>query len=208
MRSQITGLFAIPVMRVEGVLDAALVAELARGIEAEATAANRKSDALSHTEVVDPAAKGAYARAAAAALPKVIEFGSLLFGETLPWIIKEMWTNRLETGGAQAMHSHANSFVSGVLYLTPTDPSAATTFHKPFGGTEFVFSNTNRRTRTGAYNGSRWVMPDVAAGDMALFPSYLLHEVPRNQGGRRLTVAFNAIPEKLDAWGYTVSLGR
>jgi hypothetical protein len=38
-----------------------------------------------------------------------------------------------------------------------------------------------------------------------LFPSFLLHEVPVNQGERRLTLAFNAIPQRLDAWGYATA---
>jgi hypothetical protein len=39
---------------------------------------------------------------------------------------------------------------------------------------------------------------------LILFPSYLLHEVPVNPGGERVTLAFNAIPDRLDAWGYAV----
>jgi len=41
------------------------------------------------------------------------EFGSRReVGEKLRWTVKEMWTNMLETGGSQTLHSHANSFVS------------------------------------------------------------------------------------------------
>jgi hypothetical protein len=59
-----------------------------------------------------------------------------------------------------------------------------------------------------------WRVPGFAArvgraaprpGDLILFPSYLLHEVPLNHGGERVTLAFNAIPHRLDAWGYGVS---
>jgi hypothetical protein len=38
-----------------------------------------------------------------------------------------------------------------------------------------------------------------------LFPSYLYHEVPRNQGEQRITVSFNAIPDSLDCWGYRIN---
>jgi hypothetical protein len=34
---------------------------------------------------------------------------------------------------------------------------------------------------------------------------YVLHEVPANAGARRVTLAFNAIPHRLDTWGYGVS---
>ena len=57
--------------------------------------------------------------------PKLADFGTLLFGERLGWSIKEMWVNVLDRGGRQAMHNHANSFVSGVVYLTPTHPRPA-----------------------------------------------------------------------------------
>ena len=30
---------------------------------------------------------------------------------------------------------------------------------------------------------------------MVLFPSYLMHAVPPNQGERRITLSFNAIPD-------------
>jgi hypothetical protein len=43
---------------------------------------------------------------------------------------------------------------------------------------------------------------------MLLFPSYLLHEVPINRGGRHVSLAFNAIPNRLDSWGYTLTLSR
>jgi len=40
-----------------------------------------------------------------------------------------------------------------------------------------------------------------------LFPSYLMHAVPQNQGQRRITMSFNAIPSGLDSWGYAVKFG-
>ena len=55
-------------------------------------------------------------------------FGVHLFGERLPWGLKEMWVNVLDRGGRQAMHNHANSFISGVVYLTPTHPGSQTVF--------------------------------------------------------------------------------
>jgi hypothetical protein len=39
---------------------------------------------------------------------------------------------------------------------------------------------------------------------MLLFPSFQLHAVPPNPGERRITLAFNAIPARLDSWGYTI----
>jgi uncharacterized protein (TIGR02466 family) len=136
--------------------------------------------------------------------PKLAEFGELLFGETLQWSIKEIWVNVLEAGGRQAIHTHANSFISGVVYLTRSHPSANIVFHKSLGGSDFIFSNHNKKARVGPFNGSKWVMPEISAGDLVLFPSYLLHEVPTNQGEQRMSISFNAIPERLDNFGYAI----
>ena len=32
-----------------------------------------------------------------------------------------------------------------------------------------------------------------------------MHAVPPNAGGRRISLAFNAIPTRLESWGYTLS---
>ena len=45
---------------------------------------------------------------------------------------------------------------------------------------------------------------DMRRGDLMLFPSYMLHAVPRNEGGERITIAFNALPERLRSWDYEV----
>ena len=42
-------------------------------------------------------------------------------------------------------------------------------------------------------------------GDLVLYPSYLMHAVLTNPGGRRITMALNAIPTTLDSWGYKIS---
>ena len=87
--------------------------------------------------------------AAALITPLLADFGALLFGERLGWSLKEMWVNVLDTGGRQAMHNHANSFISGVVYLTPTHPDARTVFMKSPGGTEFSFKNDHAGVTTG-----------------------------------------------------------
>ena len=206
--TEIMSLFPTPLMRVRGVLDPGLVASFVEGVQASAQVANAKSALLSHTEMVAPSSKGPFFRISKLIVPRIAEFGAALLGETLAWSIKEMWVNVLETGGHQSMHVHANSFVSGILYLTPSHPSANTVFLKGVGGTEFVFSNQNRNTKLGPFNSGKWIMPDVMPGDLVLFPSYMLHEVPRNQGGQRITLSFNAIPERIDSSGYTVRFSK
>jgi uncharacterized protein (TIGR02466 family) len=206
--SQLFGLFPVPLQRVAGALDADTVAGLVRRFTERAQQQNAQSDRLTHTEPVTPKDHPLLAATSRAVVPHVIDFGALLLGERLHWSIKEMWVSVLEPGGRQALHNHANSFVSGVIYLTASHRSANTVFMKSPGGTDFIFNNTNARAQLGPYNADKWVSPDPAPGDLVLFPSYLLHEVPENRGERRISLAFNAIPNRLDSWGYTLSLGR
>jgi hypothetical protein len=201
---EVIGLFPIPVMRIPALLERSLVGGLAAHFGQLADRDNSSSPNLSHTAMLQPSDSPLLVQAAIAITPKLAEFGALLFGERLGWSIKEMWVNLLDTGGRQAMHNHANSFISGVVYLTPTHPESRTVFMKSPGGVEFAFKNDHQGVVQGPYNADKWVSPQPEPGDMVLFPSYLMHAVPRNPGELRITLAFNAIPTRLDSWGYAV----
>jgi uncharacterized protein (TIGR02466 family) len=201
---ELIGLFPIPFLRAPGVLGRPLVQGLIDHFAARATRDNNTSPRLSHTELLQPGDSPLFVEAASLITPKLADFGAQLFGERLGWSLKEMWVNVLDTGGHQAMHNHANSFISGVVYLTPTHPGSHTVFMKSPGGTDFLFRNDHGGTTPGEYNADKWVSPAPQPGDMVLFPSYLLHAVPPNQGERRISLAFNAIPSRLDSWGYVV----
>lgn len=202
---QIIGLFPIPFMRVPQALGRRLVGGLVEHFSTLAVRENNSSTSLSHTEMLRPGDSPLFVEAAALIAPKLADFGALLFGERLGWSIKEMWVNVLDTGGRQAMHNHANSFISGIVYLTPTHPASQTVFMKSPGGTEFAFKNDHAGAHTGPYNADRWVSPAPEPGDLVLFPSYLMHAVPPNPGERRISMAFNAIPTRLDSWGYKIA---
>jgi uncharacterized protein (TIGR02466 family) len=202
---EVIGLFPTPFMRVPGALGPNLVAGLIRHFSAMADTANNSSANLSHTAMLRPSDSPLLVEAAGHLTPLLAEFGALLFGERLGWSLKEMWVNLLDTGGRQAMHNHCNSFISGVVYLTPTHPDARTVFMKPPGGSDFSFKNDHANVSTGPYNCEKWISPAPAPGDVALFPSYLMHAVPPNPGERRITLAFNAIPTQLDSWGYKIA---
>ncbi|MEO6747643.1 MAG: putative 2OG-Fe(II) oxygenase [Caldimonas sp.] len=202
---EVIGLFPTPFMRVAGALPAELVDGLVEHFKPLARRDNNSSQNLSHTEVLKPADSPLLVETARVVTPKLADFGALLFGERIGWSLKEMWVNVLDTGGRQAMHNHANSFVSGVVYLTPTHPDARTVFMKSPGGTDFAFRNDHAGATPTAYSADKWVSPAPEPGDMVLFPSYLLHAVPPNPGERRITMAFNAIPSRLESWGYAIT---
>ena len=192
-------------MRVPGALHRDLVGGLVAHFSGSAGQANNASANLVHTAMLKPSDSPLLIEAAQLITPLLGDFGALLFGERLGWSLKEMWVNVLDTGGRQAMHNHANSFISGVAYLTRTHPEARTVFMRPMGGTDFSFKNDHAGVETGPYNADKWISMPPEPGDVVLFPSYLLHAVPNNPGERRISLAFNAIPTHLDSWGYKIS---
>jgi hypothetical protein len=205
MSVEVTGLFPVPFMRARQVLGGALVGGLIDHFSKMVGLQNSSSQNLSHTALLKPGDSPLLVDTAALLAPLLPEFGVLLFGEKLGWSLKEMWVNVLDPGGRQAMHNHANSFISGVVYLTRTHQDSRTVFMKSPGGTEFAFRNDNAGVATNSYNADKWISPAPDPGDVVLFPSYLMHAVPVNPGERRITLAFNAIPTHLDSWGYRVS---
>jgi uncharacterized protein (TIGR02466 family) len=197
-------LFPTPVMRIPALITPEAALALAERLSAAASLANQRSPQLSHTRIIRPGEDTALDAVVGQIGPHLQAFGHLLFGESLRWLVKEIWVNVLQHNGSQSLHNHANCFASGVLYLTPCDASACTRFSRPLGGAEFVFRNTHADMETGPFNADKWNAPLPAPGDLILFPSHLLHEVPVNLGVERITLAFNAIPDRLDAWGYAV----
>ena len=205
MDDQVEALFPIPLLRSPKLLPPELNDAAVAAIRNAKIENNLRSDQLFHTEVADPRNNNLFQTIAELAVPKLVDFGVLLFGQELQWSVKEMWTNMLENGGSQTLHSHTNSFISGVFYLTPSHPACKTVFVRPPGGFEYSFRHHTRDAAVGPFNAGKYMLPQAEAGDLVLFPSYLYHEVPRNQGGQRITIAFNAIPDHLDCWGYRVS---
>ena len=201
---EIRDLFPTPFLHARSWLPEAQVTELRQAFHNMAGERNAKSPGLMHTAVLSPEDYPAYEKLCQALLPLLSKFGSLLFGQELPWKIKELWMNALAPSAQQSLHSHANSFISGVVYLSECHPSARTVFYRGMGGRDFTFGNDGPDVKQGPYNSPRWAVPPVGPGDLVLFPSYLLHEVPPNQGDLRYTLAFNAIPGRLRSWGYEV----
>lgn len=200
--AKVIGIFSTPVMKADGFADAELIQGLTDIANTFQLDSNSASDLLTHTEMIAADNEFINGRLKEKAVPHLVNFGELLFAEKLDWTIKESWINVLKRGGSQFMHTHANSFISGVIYVTKPHTSAATIFRRPSGGTEFIFKND---VPNGHISSDHWQVPDVQQGDLLLFPSYLLHGVPPNDGAMRISLAFNAIPNRLDSLGYKIS---
>lgn len=207
-RHPIAPLFPIPFYHGKRVVPENEIRILIDILTSARRSANSANTLLSHTLPLDEHFDESLGNVKSALLREISVLGYQMFGETLEWQIKEMWGNILEPGGEQAMHAHANSFISGVLYLNAPHPSANLVFHRPQSGTEFVFSNFHKNSELTRYNAPRQQIGPIDAGDLVLFPSYLLHSVPKNDGPTRLSVAFNAIPTSLETWGYKVTFGH
>ena len=205
MRTMID-LFPVPFMICRELLEPELVERLrTRALETQRQD-NVRTDLLSHTEMVDPRQAGIFADVVGAVLPEVHGYGEQLLGDDFDWTVKEMWMNVLEPGGSQFMHTHANSIVSGIIYLCDLHPSARTIFSRGAGGNDFVFKHDIAEGKANQYNAERWMVPEVGPGDLVLYPSYLLHGVPPNQGPQRISLALNAIPDRLKSFGYEIGL--
>lgn len=205
---KVIGLFPTPFVLRKSILEPEVVARLQERALASQKESNVRSDLLSHTEMIDPRDEEIFGEVVEAVAPEIVEFGTLLFGEELDWTVKEMWMNVLEPGGSQFMHSHANSFASGIVYLSEPHPSTRTVFLRNMGANEFIFKNDPADGGINEFNGDKWVVPEVNPGDLVLYPSYLLHGVPPNQGGKRMSLALNAIPNRLKSLGYEIGFTR
>ena len=69
---------------------------------------------------------------------------------------------------------------------------------------ELRASAEHHGTTPNEFCADKWVSPAPEPGDMVLFPSYLMHAVPPNQGERRITLSFNAIRTQLNSWDYVI----
>jgi uncharacterized protein (TIGR02466 family) len=199
-------LFPTPVMRCTSLLSASLLKTLANEYLTAATLENSTSGDLFHTRMLKPNESESIVQLIDLVIPKVTELGVHILGEELTWSVKDLWVNVMRHGARQAIHNHANSLISGIVYLTDSHPSASTKFTRALGGNMFVLNHRHAGSQVGPFNADQWISPVPDQGDILLFPSGLLHEVPQNLGQVRASLAFNAIPRQIRAWDYSLSL--
>ena len=97
------------------------------------------------------------------------------------------WTNITETDGYHHKHTHGNSIVSGVLYVSADSASDSILFYNE------VYKTIELRPKSwNVWNSPSWEIP-VATGDLLLFPSSLNHEVRvvSKSNHKRISLAFN-----------------
>ena len=115
--------------------------------------------------------------------------------------ISSSWGNRTGGHSIHGAHSHPNSFISGIFYLT--DSSAKTVFfcnnhwtgdNDPLKPTNL--SNIVQMMFPGSeHNIIQHFQPSIA-GNLILFPSSLIHAVTQTEhhAENRYTMSFNSFP--------------
>jgi uncharacterized protein (TIGR02466 family) len=104
------------------------------------------------------------------------------------------WMNMNPTGGFNAPHTHPGAHWSGVYYVRQPEVDSGNS-----GMIEFLDPRSDlpgwRLLQAKAFRSKRMIRPE--AGEIVIFPSYLMHWVyPNESGGERVTIAFNATLRK------------
>lgn len=201
---EIVGLFPTPLAIFRNVFCEKEICDIRRFLFSAKLRPNGKSPDLLHTDIFGQEVPEAMAKPRTALIPHLTLFGGIMFGQQLEWKITGIWGNIGKKGACQPRHSHSNSIVSGIVYLDEMDKESTTRFHKSHGGLEYCFENHNDAVDYSSFNATTWSPDRAGAGDVIMFPSYLLHEVLEIKCDARITVAFNAVPGELDCSGYVV----
>jgi uncharacterized protein (TIGR02466 family) len=110
----------------------------------------------------------------------------LYYDAVIPYITQS-WLNYTEKDQHHHEHTHANSLVSGVLYINSDEK---------FDKIKFLKKDSYQTIKPeikdwNLYNSDSWSFP-VKTGDIILFPSSLNHMVDVKQGtNTRISLAFN-----------------
>ena len=109
--------------------------------------------------------------------------------EELDFYITQSWLNITKPGGYHHGHSHQNSIISGVFYIT-TEEDDKITFTDPNNKVreliKFEFKEFN------LWNSATWFFPSNN-NELLLFPSWLNHKVDTNEKATtdRISISFN-----------------
>jgi uncharacterized protein (TIGR02466 family) len=103
--------------------------------------------------------------------------------------ITQSWINFNPTGTSHLPHNHANSILSGVLYLSVNDKTGDFKFYRPSSQQRMICGQAESLN---PYN-SEFCRLKPKFGDLYLFPSTMVHGVERNESNiTRVSLAFNS----------------
>ena len=106
--------------------------------------------------------------------------------ERFPTMITGCWANINPPGSYHPTHNHPNNYLSGVYYVAVPEGGPALVFQDP--RPVLIMPWTGKLSRVTA----NACVAQPQPGRMVIFPSWLRHHVPSNQGTtERISISFN-----------------
>jgi hypothetical protein len=99
--------------------------------------------------------------------------------------ITQSWISSSTFGGFHPEHYHPNSFFTGIIYVSASSLDS-TVFKRPFFTPQLQFRKNNPTIN----NADMWPIK-AEVGKIVLFPSHLIHFVPKVFSAKRTTISFN-----------------
>ena len=115
--------------------------------------------------------------------------------EPFEYYFSDSWFVKVSPGGNSVKHAHGNSLYSGVVYFDEIKEGGLIDFSS-LGGISFMNSvKYILPTKVDTiFNSSTWSIKPLK-GDILIFPSYINHEITRNESENdRYSFAFNIFP--------------
>ena len=109
--------------------------------------------------------------------------------EELDFYITQSWLNITKPGEFHHDHSHNNSLISGVFYIS-TEEDDKITFSDPNARVKELIKFEQKEYNL--FNSTSWFFPSVT-NELVLFPSWLNHKVDTNEKATtdRISLSFN-----------------
>lgn len=114
--------------------------------------------------------------------------------------ITSMWGIKQKPKGVHHRHSHNNSFLSGVYYLSGDKQTKGTTFFAPY---RYQTILRPRKLEGSTLKPSTRKYVPFTEGTVVIFPSWLEHETDINDSeSNRYIMSFNCMPVGMTNWSY------
>jgi hypothetical protein len=115
---------------------------------------------------------------------------ALGFKNTYHQVVSNIWININQKGGSNIMHSHPNSFFSGVFYVKCPPNCGSIAFVNPVREIKTTYSVDQTEVFNEFNVGQHLVQPEE--NKVIVFPSWLDHYVQPNMSDEdRISIAFN-----------------
>lgn len=115
--------------------------------------------------------------------------------ESMTFEMKNSWLVRHQKGDWAPNHLHANSIISGIVYVDTTDDAGDIIFEKDKGYTNlWPIAIQVPVTERNVFNSENWTFKPKN-NQIFLFPSHLMHKVTESMSDKlRYCIAFNFFP--------------